>query len=298
MSPILLKDWIMPRLPNLLRTQFQRNYLFFSGADPMMFASPEASGEPHLLYAIYQSMIAAYLVFLSIYSGFASKHGVKVFIYFTYWNLYLCSLTFIMKAYHAWQFYQKYRDNKEKRPTDLSTGMKFQWVLYNITCSGGIIVAILYWLVLYHPGKTTSFLGINTHGVLASIILMDIFITAIPVRLLHAWMSSVYAALFSMFCFFYWQAGGKNTKDKPYIYSVIDFSNNWEMALICIFSLIFFMGPLLHTFLFCIHLLRRTIYNRMSCLNREKTLLHEQGHNENCEMQQTSDKETLNMNSV
>ncbi|CAI9734122.1 Hypothetical predicted protein [Octopus vulgaris] len=70
-------NWIMPRLPNLLRTQFQRNYLFFSGADPMMFASPEASGEPHLLYAIYQSMIAAYLVFLSIYSGFASKHGVK-----------------------------------------------------------------------------------------------------------------------------------------------------------------------------------------------------------------------------
>ncbi|GAB1605134.1 protein rolling stone [Argonauta hians] len=298
MSPILLTDWIMPRLPNLLRTQFQRENLFFSGADPMRFASPEASGEPHLLYAIYQSMVAAYLVFLSIYSGFASKHGVKVFIYFTYWNLYLCGLSFIIRAYYAWQFYQRYRDNKEKRPTDLSTGMKIQWILYNISCSGGITVAILYWMVLYHPGKTISFLGINTHGILASILFIDIFITAIPIRLLHAWMSSLYATLFSLFCFFYWQAGGKNTKDKPYIYSVMDFSNKWETALVCIIALVTFMGPLQHTFLFCLHLLRRTIYNKITCLNREKTPLHEQGCTENCEMQQTTDKENINTNCV
>lgn len=282
--PLTSKDQIMPRLPNFLRSQFQRNYLLFYGTDPVLFVSAEAFRQPTLLYAMYQTMLTIYLMFLSIYSGFASKHGVKVFIYFTYWTLYLSSLYHLLKTYHTWLFLYKYRDNKEKRPTELTTGIKIQWVLFNITSNGGIIVAILFWLVLYHPGKTSDFLGFNTHGVLAIIILTDMFISAMPVRLLHAWMGSVYATLFSIFCLLYWQAGGTNTKHKPYIYPIMDFSKNSGTAVLCIFVLVFLTGPLLHTALYGLYCLRRTIYNKAARQKNSNT-----PHNtimcEECELQ-------------
>lgn len=60
-----------------------------------------------------------------------------------------------------------------------------------------------------------------THGINAFvIILIDFWITAVPVRVLHFYLPVIFSICWVLFSVIYDYAGGTNYGDYPYIYSV------------------------------------------------------------------------------
>ena len=58
------------------------------------------------------------------------------------------------------------------------------------------------------------------HGLNAVIVVIDIFITGMPIRVLHFYLSVLFGVAWSIFSIAYDFSGGTNFTDKPYIYAV------------------------------------------------------------------------------
>ena len=92
------------------------------------------------------------------------------------------------------------------------------WLLYNIALTGSALLTILYWPLVYDGNITDTKLCNNALNTV--ILILDIMISRIPVRVLHA----VYGATF---CFVYvifnvlYCLYGRDQSERP-IYSVLD----------------------------------------------------------------------------
>lgn len=70
----------------------------------------------------------------------------------------------------------------------------------------------------------------STHIANSVYVLVDVFATAIPVRLLHFLHVLIFATVYVIFTVVYWAAGGTNIYGEPFIYSVLDYGNKPSTA--------------------------------------------------------------------
>ena len=83
----------------------------------------------------------------------------------------------------------------------------------------------------------------NTHGINGLVVLLDLFITAHPVRILHIIHSLTFGVIFLIFSVIYTLSGGTNGSGKPYIYVFFDWKEDPGMAVVhslvfCVFGVI------------------------------------------------------------
>lgn len=59
-----------------------------------------------------------------------------------------------------------------------------------------------------------------SHGVNGAFVLIDFWITAMPIRILHIYVPTLFIVCFIIFSAIYEMLGGTNAVGSPYIYSV------------------------------------------------------------------------------
>lgn len=137
------------------------------------------------------------------------------------------------------------------------------WILFTISVHMSVYVVILYWGLLYDPSFTNinyfSFVNIVTHVVAGVVAIMDVFITAIPYRLLHVIYPFCYGAVWLIFSGIYYAAGGTNNQGRSYIYNVIDYMNSPVTASIYGLVVLFVGTPFIHLVIYCLFLLRELL---------------------------------------
>ena len=128
-----------------------------------------------------------------------------------------------------------------------------------------IIVVILYWfLVRYDPDIDRGFsyfdtFNLHTHLFSGIVSLLEIWIIAIPIRLLSMVYPVSFGAGYIVFSGIYLAANGTNTNDSPYIYSFLDFGNEPATAVRMAFATVFVVLPLTHSVCHALYLMREGV---------------------------------------
>ncbi|OWF50346.1 Protein rolling stone [Mizuhopecten yessoensis] len=101
--------------------------------------------------------------------------------------------------------------------------------------------------------------NIETHALNAVYVILNLFVTGLPVRILHFWHSMVYAFVYVLFSLFYTLGGGTNEANKNYVYSVLDWKGSTGFTVGISIAVIFVAMPLVHCVCYGIYRLRRAI---------------------------------------
>ncbi|XP_041373391.1 protein rolling stone-like [Gigantopelta aegis] len=218
-----------------------------------------------LPYAILRSMFALYAIAIVFYSGLDGGHGEKIFIWMTYWVYYIFTTNFIVAAANTWTYWLYGRRRKKLECLQsawFSSSLKVQWVLHNLSGNGTFIATAMFWTVVYN-GESVSFVTMNVHGISLVLVILDFTITRCPIRIHHFYLAAIFSSTYSLFTVVYWAAGGTNTVNEPFIYNVLDYSENPRMATAYLLSITLIVVPLIHCLMYAIYRLR--IYIHQNC---------------------------------
>lgn len=148
----------------------------------------------------------------------------------------------------------------EMRTITLSWLTKLVWLLYNVASSACIMVSLVFWIVLF-PMFTMSgtelMINIQLHAVTSVIILLEMCVSAIPIRLFHYVYSLGYGVIYVVFSGFYYAEDHRHI-----LYPlVLDWSKPGTTVLAMV--LLAFVGlPLIQLALFGIYKLKLFIYDK------------------------------------
>ena len=101
-----------------------------------------------------------------------------------------------------------------------------------------------------------EFMNIAVHLLNSVYVIIDIWVIAIPIRLLHFWHTEVYGMIYLVFTLIHWGAGGAP------IYPILDYSNDPALAAISVSILTILGVPLCQGFLFSCYWIRLFLYKR------------------------------------
>ena len=126
-------------------------------------------------------------------------------------------------------------------------------------------------------GEKMSLVNITVHAVNGIYVLVDGWVSALPVRLLHFWHSSVMLTIYGLFTIVYFLAGGMNG-NSPYIYTMIKYDTDLGVAVAWLLAILIVIAPLLHSFMFFNYLLRERFYQK--CFSQYRAGVSQVKHEE------------------
>ena len=158
---------------------------------------------------------------------------------------------------------------EESREEDaLRLPQKIFWLFYIISANAGLLVTAGYWTVLFEVDEPVDANNITKHAINSVFMVIDTFLSSIPVRLFHSVYPLLYIIVYLAFTVVYWQLGGTNIQGQPYIYSLLDY-NNFEASTGCIIAFfLLLVQPVLQLILFGLVKLRdclRPTHKAMDC---------------------------------
>ncbi|KAK7490566.1 hypothetical protein BaRGS_00018169 [Batillaria attramentaria] len=177
-------------------------------------------------------------------------------IYLTNWTYFLLLLDTIGQAFLV-SFIMYRKPEMEVHVTPLY--LKMAWLVYETVSTASIMVTLLYFIFLYDGSMTL--LSMAKHVFNSVYVLLDLGVTATPVRLMHFIYPAGYAVVYLCFTSFYWGVGGVNMDGEPYIYKVLDWSDPAQASLLGL-SCVFGGVPAVHFLLWCLYMLRKTVYGQ------------------------------------
>ena len=158
---------------------------------------------------------------------------------------------------------------EEAREEDaLRLPQKSFWLLYIISANAGLLVTAGYWTVLFEEDEPIDANNITKHALNSVFMVIDTFLSSIPVRLFHSVYPLLYIIVYLTFTVIYWQLGGTNNQGQPYIYSLLDY-NNFQASTGCIIGFfLLLVQPVLQLILFGLVKLRdhlRPTHKALDC---------------------------------
>jgi len=212
------------------------------------------------VYIVYRVVVSLYFLAWLIVSGVRFKYGGYWFLLLT--NLSFLSLNISIHCQLAAALYACFYKQKCMR---MSLPIKLSWVMYNSSSAIAIVVSLAYWILLH--GKYGRDSGIHvqsfhTHAVNSIYVITDLFITAIPIRLMHAYQGVCWGLLYCILTIIYSLLTG-NT-----IYSILDWKNKPRET--SIYAVVILVAVVLSwVMIYLLYLLRSAIYNK--CFNTQKS---------------------------
>ena len=164
---------------------------------------------------------------------------------------------------------QNEKATTEVREEDaLRLPQKIFWLFYIISANAGLLVTAGYWTVLFEEDEPVDANNITKHALNSVFMVIDTFLSSIPVRLFHSVYPLLYIIIYLAFTVVYWQLGGTNIQGQPYIYSLLNY-NNFEASTGCIIGFfLLLVQPVLQLMLFGLVKLRdrvRPTHKAMDC---------------------------------
>ena len=221
------------------------------------------------------------LIYTSIYDR---EYGPKVTIYATQWVFYfwnfhlLWAAIFVTVTYFRVFFCQKsmFRErytggpcNHELVIDDRPVGccgvgndgtfwyQKVYWVLYSVTIQGTIFAIIGYWGLAFDPvTDPITYANLLKHLIAGILAIVDLFVTAIPIRILHVIYAITFTAIWIIFSGIYYVAGGTDIYGNRSIYKALNYEKNPAAATGLVISVVFVGIPVLYLCIFGLYLLR------------------------------------------
>ena len=242
-----------------------------------------------------------------IRSGFYANDDGDVgdprwFIYLTDWGFAFLTAYLLWAAcvliYHAVNGdLVEDEEEKAKKDAPLLWFHRVEWLLFNLGVTISFLVSILYWCLLF-PGKddvdssknetrtdVSTEIDVVMHTVNSIISLADVFLSGIPVRILHAIYPMISGLIYAVFTVIYWAADGTNSYNgEPYIYPVIDYGGKPIVASLTVTMSVFVAVPLAHLLVYGCYRLREKV-GRLYCIKEVKGKKDCQSQEETCIME-------------
>ena len=156
-------------------------------------------------------------------SGVGSD-GPNYFIFLTNWGFLTLNLYLLFAAISTTTKYltvhlvcpaelENDKDNCFKKPTGccgysdnrINWYQMIHWVLFTLGIDTAFTVTVLYWALLYRGGDVDG-VNANTHLVNGIVAVAEVWISGVPVQLLHFIYPVIYAAVYSVFSGIYFVA--------------------------------------------------------------------------------------------
>ena len=211
-----------------------------------------------LFYLAYRYTLSLFFIVSIFFTGFDPLSGEeKYFIFLTNWIFFAWTLYCIWASVSVTiTFIQVFACKKEVGYEDIEGGgpcnhelliderpagccgiagnkiywhQRILWVLHAAAVHTSIYVVILFWGLLYDPDADFnywSFVNLVTHLVTGVLAIIEIYLTAVPSRLLHFIYPFIFAGTYIVFSGIYYAGGGTNVSGRRYIYSVLDYMNS------------------------------------------------------------------------
>ncbi|KAH9508152.1 hypothetical protein Btru_054868 [Bulinus truncatus] len=139
--------------------------------------------------------------------------------------------------------------------------MKLTWLLYNIIGSSNILVTIMYWAVVYDGSTDVIQVVINTINTV--FVISNICVTAMPCQLFHFIYPVVYGALYFIFTYIYFVAGGTNIQSLDVIYNALDWHKAHPTVVGVVIGVVVCV-PIAHLLLFALYTFRLFVYSKLN----------------------------------
>ena len=115
--------------------------------------------------------------------------------------------------------------------------------------------------VVFADEKLT-FITVCVHLFNSIYIVTDMFITAIPFRILHLWLPEIFGISYTIYSLLHWTFTQAES-----VYYVLDYEDSPGLSAIYLLLVAFVASPLFHCLTFCIYWLRVIVYSK--CCGRD-----------------------------
>ncbi|XP_067944206.1 protein rolling stone-like [Watersipora subatra] len=247
----------------------------FSSTDSWRLYSPEyrAAKAWRIFYLLWRWCWAIFFAVFLIFTGAAEQtwyddesQRVKWFIYLTNWGMLAFTIAQLVNTAVCTAGFRLHESSE-----GIKWYMKLNWFLYEFTSGETILISLLFWALIYDDRYTLTIDTYITHGVNGLHTLIDLWITAMPIKALHFYLPALFGLLYIVFSIIYDYSGGTNALGKTYIYSVLDWNEDATFA--AIYSVGAIVGLIvLHFILFGFFKLRVRLYGYCSSRNNSREL--------------------------
>ena len=130
------------------------------------------------------------------------------------------------------------------------------WMLFSLGNGAAICVVVLFWSMLYRGGDVSG-VSANHHLINGILAVVDVFVSGLPVNLVHVIYLMGFGITYSTFAGVYSLSSGEN------IYPVLDYQNRAGSAVILGVLVAILLVPLIQGILYGVFLGRTWIIQRM-----------------------------------
>ncbi|KAJ8980704.1 hypothetical protein NQ317_019197, partial [Molorchus minor] len=217
--------------------------------DPNIFICSQwqrNKSKPNFLYLTYRTLVALFFLGTWISSMKTEEHADKWPIFLTNWGYTICTLQIVLNAVMLWCWVLSTRLKDAPMLKEKSLKMyPVYWLLNTISTPVAIGITITYWTVVYNPNEMKfNFTNYYLHANNSIMMIIDLLLTAHPVKVLHFVYPMIFAFAYSLFSWIYYAAGGKGIlKDKPRsIYKILDWDKPLTTTLTCLGIILFLVS--------------------------------------------------------
>lgn len=117
-------------------------------------------------------------------------------------------------------------------------------------------------------GSGVTFINCSTHGANAAAVFLDLWITRMPMRMLHMVHGVAFGLVYSAFSVCYWYLGGTNQYGEPFIYKVLNYGESPLKAVYYIVAISFIVAPVIHSMFFLLYRLRVFLHRFLRVMDK------------------------------
>ncbi|XP_026497866.1 protein rolling stone-like isoform X1 [Vanessa tameamea] len=227
--------------------QASRRALNLEHSPPQVFACSQWQNGSHPVtsYFVYRWLL--FLTVLSIgISSFACQRlprlykGPKVelnyfkwFIYFTNWGylLIVVQAGLALAVVHRYKSQRSFNipceDEEIPMPRRQRTPLlcRSYWLAHTVATDLAFVITLIYWTLVHDPKiHEINTLNLLVHGGNSLVMLLELAVTAHPVRAAHALFGAGAGLAYGVFSGFYWAVGGTDRIGLPAIYPALDWN--------------------------------------------------------------------------
>ncbi|XP_008199214.1 protein rolling stone-like [Tribolium castaneum] len=232
--------------------------------------------KPSIVYLVYRWIIALFFLVTSVLSLWDFKYHdadasfkPKWWIYVTNWGYTTCTLQSLIVAIilSICVLAPRLRSNPNLQSSSLKF-YKLYWVLNVIATGTAFEITIMYWSLIYDEKVVdVNAMTFFVHANNSVLMMIDLFVVAHPIRLLHCCYPVVFGICYVVFTVIFYAAGGTTTEGQVIIYDILDWRKPGTTTVICLAALAFTV--IVHVS--CWGLYKFRIWTHSKCLPKAET---------------------------
>ena len=241
------------------------------------------------IYLVYRWFLVLYFLSWLIMSGVKNDEGPKYLVFLTHWGFITFNTYLLIAALSSTTKYlsvhfvhpERTQEDDFSRADDVPLGrapsgccgradnrlswyQMLQWFFFTLGNEPAFLIFLLYWALINQNGNNNA-ISINVHLVNGVVAVADVWISGVPVNLLHIVYLEIFSAIYVLFSGIYYAISGEVIYEK-----VLDYGQYLGLAVGVSVGVILVVVPLAHVVVFWLqYLLRSWLQHHCPCYSRQ-----------------------------